>query len=90
MSIETRFHVEQITRHGTALYLAYSADTMSMIWTTDAESAFPYEDEDEAHEDADKHGGEVFSFQRWSPDRHYPGEAARLERAFGATLIAAE
>jgi predicted dithiol-disulfide oxidoreductase (DUF899 family) len=79
MAIETRFNVQNAS-HGTALYLDVRCE-----WTTDAEAAFAYDCEDEANEDADKHGGEVFKFQRWAPGHN---ERARLEAHFIHQLAA--
>lgn len=58
------FNVEKVTSRGTALYLAYSYDLGEMWWSTEADDAFEYDDEADAQADADKHGGDVFAFQR--------------------------
>jgi nitrous oxide reductase accessory protein NosL len=83
-NIVTRFNVETVTAQGRALYLMH-AFGCGMHWTGCAEDAFSYEDEDEAQADADKHGGEVFRFQRWVPGHN---ERARLEAHFSHQLNA--
>lgn len=75
----TLWNVERITSHGTSLYLAHIPGC-GMEWTTDSEQAFSYDDEAEAHADADAHGGEVSAFQRPFSRRDVPT----------FTLIAAE
>jgi hypothetical protein len=79
MAIITLFNVQDAS-HGTALYLDRDCE-----WTTDAEAAFAYDCEDEAHEDAVKHGGDVFRFECWRPDY---SEAARLEAHFSHQIAA--
>jgi hypothetical protein len=64
MALVDRYHVEN-PAHGTALFLAYNADLQTMFWTSSQlVEPFEYETEQEAQDDADKHGGEVFQFQR--------------------------
>lgn len=68
MTQQTRFNVQTITAQGRPLYLMH-ASGCGMHWTGCADEVFEYDDEAEAQADADQHGGEVFKFQRWSPDR---------------------
>lgn len=64
MANQTLYNVQKVTRAGSARYLAYVAHARKMEWTDDAYEAFDYEDRDEADADAEKHGGEVFTFTR--------------------------
>lgn len=79
--IITMFNVQDAS-HGTTLYLDRECE-----WTTDAESAFPYTDMEDANADADKHGGEVFKVECWRPDRRGYSEVARLEHAFASVIV---
>jgi hypothetical protein len=71
-----RFNVERISSRGTALYLAYSYDLGEMWWSTEADDAAEYDDEEDAQADADKHGGDVFAFQRPFSRRDVPNQFA--------------
>jgi nitrous oxide reductase accessory protein NosL len=62
MGTVTRWNVEACFGT-TPLYLSHIPG-IGMRWSTDAEEAFEYDDESEAQDDADKHGGEVFRFER--------------------------
>ncbi|ASR12102.1 hypothetical protein CHY08_34160 (plasmid) [Rhizobium leguminosarum bv. viciae] len=77
-----KFFNVQDASHGTALYLDRECE-----WTTDAEAAFSYEDEEDANADADKHGGEVFKFECWRPERRDYSESARLEHVFASVIV---
>lgn len=62
MALVQRFNVEAHFG-GAPLYLT-CITAFGMEWSTDPDEAFEYETEQEAQDDADKHGGEVFQFQR--------------------------
>jgi len=81
MAVVTRWNVERCSRNGTALYLDRSCE-----WSTDPDAAFEYSDRDEAENDADDYGGEVFKFQRLARrsdlEFTHDSEAARLAYHF--------
>jgi hypothetical protein len=58
----TRFNVEAAFGT-TTLYLGHIPG-IGMRWSVDPDAAWEYEDEDEAQDDADENGGEVFKFER--------------------------
>jgi hypothetical protein len=81
----TRFNVEAAFGTTTTLYLGHIPG-IGMRWSVDPDAAWEYQDEDEAQDDADQHGGEVFKFERLTrrtDPESFTGHntAARLERA---------
>jgi hypothetical protein len=80
----TRFNVEAAFGT-TTLYLGHIPG-VGMRWSVDPDAAWEYQDEDEAQDDAEQHGGEVFKFERLTrlaDPESFTGHnaAARLERA---------
>jgi hypothetical protein len=79
-----RFNVEAAFGT-TTLYLGHIPG-IGMRWSVDPDEAWEYQDEGEAQDDADQHGGEVFKFERLTrrtDPETFTGHnaAARLERA---------
>lgn len=62
MALVQRFNVEALFG-ATPLYLSHIPG-IGMRWSTDAEEAFEYDDEQAASDDAEANGGEVFQFTR--------------------------
>ena len=59
-----RWNVELVAPNGNTLYLALNHSGTDMVWSRNAEDAFEYDDESEAHDDATRYGGEVFHYTR--------------------------
>lgn len=89
MAFVTRFQIEKLTSTGNALFLEHVGGSEGMAWTNDRDRALEYSDAEEAQEDADRYGGDVFEFTRYSKYAD-PVRPSQLEIVRGANLQAAE